>query len=166
MLAFAMVLLFCGSACAAPALSSPKVTPATGRAGGSFTFTVRYAGEEPASVRLFFVGQEGRDMLEVDPSDRNFTDGKDYYLVIQLAEGTTIYHFKAFLESGEEASTPALTVSVAPAPGVRMDHLDVVFAVLIFLIPAIWGLIMFRRFSRDMRGILESIRRDQEKESE
>ena len=160
-----LLVLFCGSAYAAPAMSAPKVTPSAGQAGDTFTFTVRYTGEEPTHVQLFLLGEEGMDMLEVDPLDSNTTNGKDYYLDVELPEGTVIYHFKATLGSGEEARTSAATLFVGSAGGIRLDHLDVVFAVLLFLIPTTWGLFMFRKFSGDMKKLLDRME-ERDKKSE
>jgi hypothetical protein len=164
LLAIASLAMLSFSALAAPALSSPKVTPATGTSDDLYTFTVHYAGEQPASVQLFINGV-GNDMLEVDTADTNTTDGKDYYVRVGLDEGVSIFYFMATMSSGEEDRTTASTISVRPPSGIRLDHLDVVFAVLVFLIPVLWALLIFRHISKDIKQI-KNFLKDNNKESE
>jgi hypothetical protein len=67
-------------------------------------------------------------MLEVDANDHNYTDGKAFYYETKLPAGTTIYHF----ECGNVTSAARLIlVDDANPPG--LEHLDVMFAVLIFV---------------------------------
>ena len=100
---------------------------------------------------------ESYTMLEVDSSDANYTDGKDYYFEIRLSEGTTIYYFKATIAPGEELRTTASTVHV-DSDDFGFDHLDVVLAVSFFVPIAILGLIMFRRFSKNLKEILDEFK--------
>lgn len=156
-LALALVM---PSVMAAPKLSGPRVTPAVGETDTTFTFTVHFVGEEePASMQVF-LGDVGHDMLQVDPTDRNATDGKDYYFECHLSEGTTIYYYKATMDPDTVVRTTALTVNVKVPDGLRIDHLDVVISVLIFLLPIALFLVFFRRLSRDLRDILEELRKD------
>ena len=153
----AIFMVIASIASASPALSSPKVLPTTGTSGDVFTFTVHYKGDSPVSV-TFYADNAPLEMQEVDPGDQNYTDGKDYFIRVNLDEGTTIYYFKATTGTGEEVRTPATTIYVQPTEGLRVDHIDVVLAVLIFLVPAGWGLILFRRFSRDLRETMQMLR--------
>lgn len=156
-LALALVM---PSVMAAPKLSGPRVTPTVGEADTTFTFTVHFVGEEePVSMQVF-LGEGGHDMLPVDSTDQNATDGKDYYFESQLPEGTTIYYFKATIDPDTVVRTTSLTVNVKAPEGLRIDHLDVVIAVLIFLLPMTLFLVIFRRLSRDLRDILEELRKD------
>ena len=151
-----IVAMLAAPAIAAPTLTYSRVTPTTGNSETTFTFTVHYAGEQPVLMELY-LGDQAHTMLEVDSSDVNYTDGKDYYFEAQLAEGTTIYYFKVIIMPGEEVRSTAATVNVGTQDN-GLDHLDVVFAVLIFVPIAIIGLWMFRRFSKDMKEILDEIR--------
>lgn len=148
-----IITLLASSALAVPALTYPRVTPTTGGPGTIFTFTVHYAGDEPVLMEIY-LGDEAHTMLEVDPSDVNYTDGKGYYFESQLSEGTTIYYFKATIASGEEIRTIASTIHVG-SDDFGFDHLDVVLAVSFFIPLAIIGLFLFRRFSKDMKEILD-----------
>jgi hypothetical protein len=153
----AIFMVIASIASASPALSSPKVLPTTGTSGDVFTFTVHYKGDSPVSV-TFYADNAPLEMQEVDPGDQNYTDGKDYFIRVNLEEGTTIYYFKATTAAGEETRTAATTINVQPPEGLRVDHIDVVLAVLIFLIPTVWGLVMFRRLSKDLRETMQILK--------
>ncbi len=151
-----IISLLASSALAAPTLTYPRVTPTTGASDTTFTFTVHYAGDEPILMEIY-LGNEAHTMLEVDYSDVNCTDGKDYYFEIQLSEGTTIYYFKATIAPGEEVRTTASTVHVGSSD-FGFDHLDVVLAVSFFVPLAFIGLFLFRRFSKDLKEILDELK--------
>lgn len=151
-----VITMLASSAMAAPTLTYPRVTPTTGDSSTTFTFTVHYAGDEPMLMEIY-LGNEAHTMLEVDPTDGNYTDGKDYYFEIHLSEGTTIYYFKATIAPGEEVRTTASTVHIGSGD-FGLDHLDVVLAVLFFIPIAIIGLFLFRRFSKDMKEILDELK--------
>ena len=157
-LGFLIITMLASSALAAPALTYPRVTPTTGDSDTTFTFTVHYVGDEPVLMEVY-LGNQAHDMLEVDPSDDNCTDGKDYYFETQLPSGTTIYYFKATIMPGEEIRTTATTVNVG-SQDFGFDHLDVVLAVSFFVPIAIVGLWMFRKFSKDIKEILDELKKD------
>ena len=152
-----IITLLASSALAAPTLTYPRVTPTTGGPGTAFTFTVHYAGDEPTLMEIY-LGDQAYAMLEVDPTDVNYTDGKDYYFEIHLSEGTTIYYFKATIAPGEEIRTTASTVHVG-SDDFGFDHLDVVLAVSFFIPLAIIGLLLFRRFSKNLKEILDELKK-------
>ena len=151
-----IITMLGSSVLAAPTLTYPRVTPTTGDSGTSFTFTVHYVGDEPVLMELY-LGDQAHSMQEVDPSDDNYTDGKDYYFESQLSEGTTIYYFKMTIAPGEEVRTTASTVHVGSGD-FGFDHLDVVLAVSFFVPIAVIGLWLFRKFSRDMKEILDELK--------
>lgn len=159
--ALLVVLLLCmilaQNVTAAPTLTSPRVTPTTGETSTTFTFTVHYRGEAPALMEVV-IDSIPHQMLEVDTSDDNATDGKDYYFETTLPEGTTIYFFKVTVDPETIVRTTATTVTVSSPDWFKLAHLDVTIAVLIFLLPVTIALIIFRRFSRDMKEILEELK--------
>ena len=150
-----IITLLASSALAVPTLTYPRVTPTTGDSGTTFTFTLHYAGDEPLLMEIY-LGDQAHTMLEVDSNDVNYTNGKDYYFESQLSEGTTIYYFKATISPGEEIRTTASTVHVG-TDDFGFDHLDVVLAVSFFIPLVIIGLFLFRRFSKDMKEILDEL---------
>ncbi len=154
---FALVLMLSPLASASPELTSARVLPSTGTVGDTYTFTVHYTGESPVTVWLYVEGA-AIQMDQVDASDLNSTDGKDYFVRTGLEEGTSVYYFKAVLNTGEEARTTSSVINVNGPEGFRVDHIDVVIAVLLFMIPAVWGLLIIRRLSRDLRETLELLR--------
>jgi hypothetical protein len=138
---------------AAPSLTYPRVTPSSGEPGDAFTFTVHYRGDAPAQMEVV-IGGTAHQMSEVDPSDDNVTDGKDYYFEVELPEGTHIFFFKATVDSETVVRTPSSTLLVGGEDWMHFTHLDVVLAVLVFLVPVALALIMFRRFSKRVEELL------------
>lgn len=78
-----------------PVLSSPSVTPSTGDTSTGFNFTVTYTdvdNEEPIVMVLNISGQEF-PMMEANPADTNYRNGKSYYCNITLDIGDTYSNF-------------------------------------------------------------------------
>jgi hypothetical protein len=62
-------------------LSLPKVTPKIGNTSTEFNFTIKYFhlnNSPPTGVNIYIDGDE-HQMIEVDTSDTNYTNGKDYF---------------------------------------------------------------------------------------
>jgi hypothetical protein len=82
-----------------PVLSSPTLAPSTGDTGTGFNFTVIYTdvdNEEPIVMVLNISGQEF-PMIETNPADINYRNGKSYYCNITLDIGDTYsYFFRCF----------------------------------------------------------------------
>ncbi|MGA1866379.1 MAG: zinc ribbon domain-containing protein, partial [Thermoplasmatota archaeon] len=64
---------------------------------GTYNFTVIYydAENDPPSGGVFLViNSEKHRMSAVDPLDNNYIDGKEYFIVLELEEGSFKYHFE------------------------------------------------------------------------
>ena len=64
----------------APQLLSPSVSPNPGTEESTYTFTVNYLdpdNDPPVNLSLF-IGGESFNLIEEDPNDVNFKDGKIY----------------------------------------------------------------------------------------
>jgi predicted transcriptional regulator len=76
----------------------PKVTPFFGDTSTDFNFTVKYFqlnNTPPSKMEVVINGNEN-SMLEVDPSDSNYIDGKKYFFKIdKLDIGSHSYEFNA-----------------------------------------------------------------------
>lgn len=91
-------------------LSSPMVTPLTGNSSQVFNFTVEYSQiyNEPPTTMSVNVSSIEYPMLEVDPLDINYQDGKDYYFNLGNFDiGTHPYYFFA-ADINYTYSTPIL----------------------------------------------------------
>ncbi len=79
-------------------LSSTNVVPNSGNTSTEFNFTVKYYhlnNSSPTGVKVF-IDENEHLMLEVDHSDNNYTNGKDYFFKIKnLDIGTHTYKFWA-----------------------------------------------------------------------
>ncbi len=91
-------------------LGLPSVTPTLGNTSTDFNFTVRYFHLNNTAPTKIYVNISGTDysMLEVDPADTNYLNGKDYYFNIKnLAIGVHSYQYYA--SDGEFSwSTPVV----------------------------------------------------------
>ncbi|UCF07812.1 MAG: DUF2341 domain-containing protein [Thermoplasmata archaeon] len=83
-----------------PALLSPGVNPLSGMNTTYFNFTASYYdidNDPPTNFTLNLTGPSGGtfDLLEVDPSDTDYSDGKEYYYNTTLSNGAYSFHFAA-----------------------------------------------------------------------
>ena len=159
-----IALLFpVSGALADPKISYPTITPRIADTDTDYAFTLRYIGEmAPESVNVIVDGQV-YPMEEVDPSDVNYTNGKDYSLVTGFPAGSHICYFKV-TANGTVLRSATYTIIVEES-AFGFEHLDIVLAVgivgIVFIIPIIYITIIFRRMSRDL-GELVSARNSKE----
>jgi hypothetical protein len=83
-----------------PVLLSPAVDPVSGVSTDYFNFTVNYMdldNHPPGNITLNLTGPSGGtfDLIEVDPLDTDYSDGKQYYYNTTLSNGSYSYHFAA-----------------------------------------------------------------------
>lgn len=121
-----------------------------------YVFTVTYKGDTAPGVVSVIINDVPRPMLEMDPNDTNYSDGKTYYLETRLEPGVNIYSF-----SSADATAQAKMVLVKEAEPFTLTHLDIMFAVLVF-VPFV---VYFIHLTRKMTKALERIdRREERKE--
>ncbi len=98
----------------APTLTSGSVNASTGNTQTNFTFNVTYTdvdNEKPHAVELVIDGVV-RQMAEVNASDTNYADGKQYRLVTRLPKGNHSYYFTTTDKTSDAVST---TVATGPS---------------------------------------------------
>ncbi len=95
-----------------PELTIPQITPSSGWINTSFNFTVTYSDvddEPPDNITVNLTGPSNSGsyiMMEVDPSDIIYSDGKEYYYQITgLSKGSYSCHFAANDSEGEWTET-------------------------------------------------------------
>jgi len=88
-------------------LSGAYVTPSRGTTLTPFTFRVEYTYPTPPDTITVIIDGTPHSMIEEDPADHQYTDGKSYYYRTTLPVGPHNYSFYA--RSGEKnASTPVI----------------------------------------------------------
>jgi hypothetical protein len=97
-----------------PTFSRFGVTPRKGQPDIEYLFTATYRDSDndaPVSVKVF-IDQVGYEMEELDPTDVNYTDSKDYFFRIILSQGTYTFYFTCDDGNGNECTTPSYTLDV------------------------------------------------------
>jgi hypothetical protein len=130
-----------------PTLTGGTVTPRRSYPNIDYLFTVTYTdsdGDVPSSV-VVLINEEPYEMMEVDPADMNFTDGKDYKFKKVMAEGSYSVYYQANDGNGSTVNSEAFTLSVTWDVG----HFDIihfieedVYPVLIMLLIIIFVLFL------------------------
>jgi rubrerythrin len=98
-----------------PILLSPDVDPLSGTSTTYFNFTVNYIDlddHSPGNITLNLSGPSGGtfDLIEVDPLDTIYSDGKEYYYNTTLSNGSYSFHFAANDSYGNWYETAELSV--------------------------------------------------------
>ncbi|TYP73246.1 glycoside hydrolase family 9 protein [Paenibacillus methanolicus] len=100
----------------APTLTAGSVNAATGNTQSNFAFTVTYTdadNQAPYAVELVTDGVV-RKMVELNPSDTNYADGKQYRVVTRLSKGNHKYYFTT-----TDMTSDAVSTTVATGPSVN-----------------------------------------------
>lgn len=166
-----------------PTLTKGSVTPRMGRPNIEYLFTVTYTdadNDTPVSIKVF-IDQVDYDMEEVDPSDLNYTDGKEYFFRRILGEGAYSIYYTADDGNGSFFKTDAFTLSVTwsvghydlihfieekVVPGLLLV-LSIVFIVLLILcITSIFAVLQLRRIAKRLEGKGGEEKGEKEKGSE
>jgi uncharacterized membrane protein len=152
-----------------PVLSKGIVTPRTGRPNIDYLFTVTYTdadNDAPASIKVF-IDQLDYEMEEVDPTDRNYSDGKEYFFSMVLGEGSYSIYYSADDANGNVVNSNSFTLSVTWSVGhydiihfiedeifpKLMLMLIIVFVVIFVLcVISIFMVLQLRRIAKELEG--------------
>jgi hypothetical protein len=98
-----------------PTITFQNVTPRRGRPNIDYLFTAKYTDldNDPPGTIMVFIDQMGYEMQELDPSDNNYTDGKDYFFKLVLDHGSYPYYFTADDGNGNKITTSTQTLEVS-----------------------------------------------------
>jgi hypothetical protein len=98
-----------------PTITFQNVTPRRGRPNIDYLFSAKYTDldNDPPSTIKVFIDQVGYEMAELDPTDTNYTDGKDYIFKIVLDHGSYPYYFSADDGNGNKVTTSTQTLEVS-----------------------------------------------------
>jgi endoglucanase len=99
----------------APTLTAANVNATTGNTQTNFSFTVTYTdadNQAPYAVELVTDGVI-RKMVELNPSDTNYADGKLYRVITRLSKGNHEYYFTT-----TDMTSDAVSTTVATGPSV------------------------------------------------
>lgn len=166
-----------------PTLTKGTVTPRMGRPNIEYLFTVTYTdgdNDKPTSIKVF-IDQVDYDMEEVDPTDLNYSDGKEYLFRSVLGEGAYSIYYSTDDGNGNVVNTNSFTLSVTWSVG----HYDIIhfiedkvfpglilvlivlFVVVLFLcFISIFMALQLRRIARELKGRREDIEGEEGLEGE
>jgi hypothetical protein len=107
-----------------PTLTRANVTPRTGRPNIEYLFTVTYVDPEndvPTKISVY-IDQIEYEMVELNPDDTDYADGKDYFVTTVLGEGSYIFYYTTNDGNGSSYTTDSYTLSVSWEVG----HYDII----------------------------------------
>ncbi len=107
-----------------PTLTGGTVTPRKSYPNIDYLFTVIYTdsdGDTPSNV-VVFIDDELYEMVEVDPEDKNITDGKEYKFKKVMGEGSYSIYYRADDGNGSIVNSEVFTLSVTWDVG----HFDII----------------------------------------
>ena len=79
-------------------MSTTAIAPREGDTNTEYVFTLRYIGEVTPEAVEVIIEDQVVQMSEIDTTDLNFTDGKDYFHKTKLPKGVSIYYFKVMVD--------------------------------------------------------------------
>jgi hypothetical protein len=116
-----------------PQLNTPSVLPSSGYITTTFNFTVSYSdldNDAPGTVTLNLSGPSMAGwyvMMEVDPGDTTYTDGKLYYFTLSgFSKGMYTHHFAASDSDGDwvETAETALPEVLNSVPQIIVGNIE------------------------------------------
>ena len=126
--------------------SGEAIQPSTGHGGDTFLFTVKVTSpEEPRDPVQLIINDKPHVMREINPDDTNFSDGKEFYLRRTVDQGGWVFFFR----SGNATSTTR-TLGVGETREAKY-HYDVAAIIVLFIIPVIIGVCIFRQMEKEMK---------------
>ena len=152
-----------------PTLTKGTVTPRMGRPNIEYLFTVTYTdpdNDEPTSVKVF-IDQVDFEMEEVDPTDLNYSDGKEYLFRSVLGEGAYSVYYSADDGNGNVVNTNSFTLSVTWSvghydiihfiedkvfPGLLLVLVVLFVVVLVVCLISIFMAVQIRRIAKELEG--------------
>jgi uncharacterized membrane protein len=152
-----------------PTLTKGTVTPRMGRPNIEYLFTVTYTDEDddvPVSIKVF-IDQVDYEMEEVDPTDMNYSDGKEYFFSMVLGEGAYSIYFSADDGNGNVVNSNSFTLSVTWSvghydiihfiedkilPGLILMLIIVFVVVLVVCLISIFMALQLRRIAKELEG--------------
>jgi hypothetical protein len=81
-----------------PSLSNDYLNASSGNSNEYFNFSIEYMDEDndQPNYIICIINETIHNMVPIDPSDNDYTDGKDYEFITPLPGGKYIYYFEAF----------------------------------------------------------------------
>jgi len=152
-----------------PTLSKGTVTPRIGRPNIDYLFTLTYTdidNDTPSSVKVF-IDQLDYEMEELDPTDINYTDGKEYFFEKVLEEGTYTIYYSADDGNGNEVNTNSFSLSVTwdvghydiihfieeeVIPGIILLLAIIFVMLIIFIIISVFMVLQMRKIAKGLEG--------------
>ena len=146
-------MILASAVAAAPQLVSEKVTSTGSDTNSTYVFSVTYKGDAAAVEMSVVINGVARPMEELDPNDTDHTAGKVYLLETKLQSGVNRYSFRCADAEGNSTSTAVKMLLVKDAYSVSLTHLDVVFAVLMWLPFVVYFIYLARKVARTLERL-------------
>jgi flagellar biosynthesis/type III secretory pathway M-ring protein FliF/YscJ len=140
-----------------------------GRPNIEYLFTVTYTdadNDKPTSIKVF-IDQVDFEMEEVDPTDLNYSDGKEYLFRSVLGEGAYSIYYSADDGNGDVVNTNSFTLSVTWSvghydiihfiedkvfPGLILVLIVLFVVVLVLCLISIFMAVQLRRIAKELKG--------------
>ncbi|UCF08162.1 MAG: hypothetical protein JSW28_00245 [Thermoplasmata archaeon] len=150
-----------------PTLTKGTVTPRKSYPNIDYTYSVIYTdadNDAPSYVRVNIDGVD-YDMDPVDPTDTNYTDGRDYSVKKVMSEGSYTVYYVANDGNGSEVKSDPFTLSVTwdvghfdiihfieeeVFPGVILLLAVLIIMVLVLCVILIFTVLQLRRIARGL----------------
>ena len=159
-----MISLLASGAMAAPQLLTGAVASTGSDTDSVYVFSVSYKGDFPAEEVVVVINEVSYPMLELDQQDLDLTDGKAYYYETKLDAGVNSYQFKCADTNGSLNTSVAKMLLVKDVPTFELTHLDVVFAVLVWLPFVVYFIYLTRKMTKALERLEKQGERKEEKE--
>ena len=94
------------------------------------------------------------DLQPLNPQDLNYSDGKSYFIRLELSKGIHIFYFEA--SNGNSTTYSKASTLIVNEKASEYTHLDIaysiVFATIIILIVVILGVYQLKKITRALQG--------------
>ncbi|HID72262.1 MAG TPA: hypothetical protein EYP29_05935 [Thermoplasmata archaeon] len=138
-----------------PTLTKAAVSESSELFGSTLIFKIRYTdqdNEPPVEIYLVF-DKKKYELKELDPDDKNFSDGKDYYVKHYFKKGNYLYYF--FASDGK------YNVTTTPQTIVVEDeiewHFDIAVAISITALPVLLIIYYLKHLNENLKRLTEKI---------
>ncbi|UCE38366.1 MAG: hypothetical protein JSW00_03775 [Thermoplasmata archaeon] len=165
-----------------PTLTNGTVTPRKSYPNIDYTFTVTYTDSNndiPSSVKVI-IDDEEYEMGEIDSSDDNYTDGKEYSFKKVMGEGSYTIYYSANDGNGSVVNSDPFTLSVTwdvghydiihfleedVFPGLLLLLAIIFILMLIFCIISIYMVMQLRKIAKGLEGKVDKEEEREERDS-
>lgn len=139
--------------CEGVTFSKTSVTPSSGDEDSEYVFKVRVtSSEEPEDPLQIVIEGIAYDLREVDTNDQNFSNGKEFFYSDSFGPGPKFYYYRC-----GGSTTRVLTFNVKDSGLFQEVHPDLLFAMLIYILPLLYFILLLRKVNRHIGVIIGAV---------